>query len=134
MLKELILPKFSSEANERHLKFKNIILRHVVFLRCIPQPNRCWIQQKKMPALCYTAEEKLLRCGIQRKKFSQTSCDCSSYSISHIGGKPLLLYSTTEENLLHAIPQRRKTFSAVSHNRGKPPPWHPTIAEKLKLN
>ncbi len=66
----------------------------------------CGIQQKKVPALCYTAEEKFLRCGIQRKKFVKHPVTVPH--ISHIEGKPFPLYPITEENRLHGIPQWQK--------------------------
>ncbi len=72
-----------------------------------------------------TTEEKLLHYGIQWKKnsfvvgyngrkFAQLP-EIAPH-ISYNGGKPLLLYPTTVENFFHCIP----------HNRGKPPPLHPT--------
>jgi hypothetical protein len=45
--------------------------------------------------------------------------------------KPLMLYPTMEENLFCCIPQRRKTSSIVSHNRGKPLLLYPTTKENL---
>jgi hypothetical protein len=122
MLKELILPEFSPGVNERQLKFKIIILRHVVFLRCIPQPNRTFCvveyngedsfvvwdstEESSCVVLYCTAEEKFLRCGIQRKKFVKHPVTVPN--ISHIQGKPFPLYPITEENLLHGIPQWQK--------------------------
>jgi hypothetical protein len=46
--------------------------------------------------------------------------------------KLLPLYPTTEENLLHCIPQRKKNYSVVSHNGIKPFLLYPTAAKKLK--
>ncbi len=81
----------------------------------------CRIQQKK----------NLLRRGIQKKKICSPSWNCSS------------LYPTTEKILFCCIPQRRKTFSVVSHSekklfrcipqQKKPLPLYPTTAKNVKL-
>jgi hypothetical protein len=83
---------------------------------------RCGIQRRRFfcgvgyngkgPALLDKTEEKLLHYRYNGRKFVKHL----RYSYSE--GKPLLLYPTTEENLLHCIPQWKKTSSVVSHNRG----------------
>ncbi len=87
-----------------------------------------------------TTEENLRRCGIQCGKFFLDTVHCIRFCcgegyngrkiscvvgynrkkfvsilrlfsvVSHNGKNPLLLYPTTEENLLHFIPQRKKTL------------------------
>ncbi len=42
-----------------------------------------------------------------------------------------MLHPTMEENLFRCIPQRRKTSSIVSHNKGKPLLLYPTTEENL---
>jgi hypothetical protein len=54
MFKLQILPKVSSEGNERHLKFKDKSFCVVIFLRCLPQRNRAFCVGKI-----------LMRCGIK---------------------------------------------------------------------
>jgi hypothetical protein len=123
------LPKFSSEGKKGHFKFKKIILRSILFLRCIPQWNRTccvagyneedffavWDTAEKTPLLLGTTEEKLLH--IMEENLSNILK--LFLVISHKEGKPLLLSPTKEENLLNCGPQRRKTSLIVSHNKRK---------------
>ncbi len=118
---------------ERQLKFKNIILRCILFLHCIPQWNRTfcvvgyngkdsfavWATTvKKTPALWDTKEEnssnilRLFHYYIQ--KWRKTSS-----VVSYNRRKFPSLHSTMEGNLFCCISQRKKTFFIVSHNGRK---------------
>jgi hypothetical protein len=50
---------------------------------------------------------------------------------SHNGKNPLLLYPTTEENLLRCIPQRKKLFRCIPQ-RKKPLPLFPSTVKTRK--
>ncbi len=89
-----IFPKFLFEGNERHLKFKNIILRCIIFFHCIPQRKKTSSivsQNGKKPLPLYPTMEK------------------TSSFVSH-----------NEKNLFRCIPQWRKIFSIVGYNERKP--------------
>jgi hypothetical protein len=82
------------------LKFKNSIPRCVIFFRCIPQRNRtfCVVGYNREDSLVVwdtTMKEKVLHCGIQRKKSCQISSDYSPF-VFYNEGKPPLLYPTMQ--------------------------------------
>jgi hypothetical protein len=81
--------------------------------------QHCELKRKKH--LCYIPlrKKKLLRCGIQQKKICEPSRDCCP------------LYPTMEINFFRCIPQRRKTFSIVSHTTRNAAALYPTIEKKF---
>ncbi len=71
----LLLSKFSSKVNERHLKFKKILSCVVSFFSAVShngtEPSAFWDTHPEDSFVVWdTIEEKLFQCGIQWKKAS----------------------------------------------------------------
>jgi hypothetical protein len=80
-----------------------------------------WDINRTKPLPLYpAAEEKLLHCVIQRKKF-----------VSH--PEIVVRLSHNGKKFFHCIPQHRKTFFIVSHNARNVSVLYPTTAKNLKL-
>ncbi len=126
------------------------------FFRCIPQRKKTSFNESpnggKYLPLWDTTEENLRRCGIQCWRFFWDTVHCTRFcwGVGYNGMKNFLrLWDTIEKNLFAilrlfsvvshngekilfcCIPQRRKTFSVVSHSRKKTLPLYPTTGKNL---
>ncbi len=137
MFKQLILNRFLFEGNERHLKFKNIILYYCsIFLHCIPQrkkPLPLYPTTEKPSSVCPTMEENLFRCPTTEKTSSVISYNEGKYHththtfkifiqvfgfLIQVADNQLYLplWDRMEENLRRYGKQRRRFFYVGSHN------------------
>ncbi len=122
MFKKLLWSIFSSEVNERHLKFEQyyFALYHFSLLYPTTQHNilRCGIHYRRFICGVEYNRRKLFWCEIQRKKTSALSLTKPENFPKH------------PENVLWCIPQQRKT-SSFYHTKVKYLPLYPTMEENL---